>query len=160
METPKPQKEHEWLQRLVGTWTFDVECVMGPDQPPMKHQGTETVRSLGGLWTIGEGRYEMPDGGSSESIMTLGYDPAKQRFVGSFIASIMTHFWPYNGALDAAGKVLTLDSEGPGFTGDGSMAKYQDIIEFVSEERRTLTSRVLGQDGNWTQFMTAQYRRA
>ena len=87
----KPQKEHEWLQTLVGEWTIEGECIMGPDQPPMKSTGTESVRSLGGLWTIGEGRGEMPDGsGPSSSIMTLGYDPQKGHFVGSFVASMMT----------------------------------------------------------------------
>lgn len=45
------QKEHEWLHKLVGEWSFEGECGMGPDQPPMKSTGSETVRSLGGLWT-------------------------------------------------------------------------------------------------------------
>lgn len=46
----------------------------------------------------------------------------------------MTYFWPYIGSLDATGKILTLDSEGPIFTGDGTMAKYQDIIELVTHD--------------------------
>ena len=50
----EPQKEHQWLQKLVGTWSHEGECMMGPDQPPMKSSGSETVRSLGGLWTVGE----------------------------------------------------------------------------------------------------------
>ena len=69
-----------------------------------------------------------------KSIITLGYDPAKQRFVGSFIASCMTHLWPYEGTLDATGKVLTLDSEGPSFSGDGTTVKYQDIVEIVDDD--------------------------
>lgn len=159
MEMPVPQKEHQWLQRLVGEWTFDSECSMGPDQPPMKSTGQEVVRSFGGLWTIGEGSGEMPGGGTCQSVMTLGYDPQAKRFVGTFIASVMTHLWTYNGTLDAAEKVLTLDTEGPSFAGDGTMAKYQDIIEFVSDDHRTLSSQVLGPDGNWTPFMKAHYRR-
>ncbi len=159
MEMPKPQKEHQWLQRLVGEWTIESECRMGPDQPPMKMTGTEKVRSFGGLWTIGEGSGGTPDGGGCESIMTLGFDPQTKRFVGTFVASGMTHLWPYHGSLDASGKVLTLDSEGPTFSGDGAMAKYQDIIEFVSDDHRTLKSQVLGPDGKWTQFMTAHYHR-
>jgi hypothetical protein len=91
--------------------------------------------------------------------MTLGYDPQTERFVGTFIASMMTHLWPYNGALDATGKVLTLDSEGPSFAGDGTMAKYQDIIEFINDDHRTLSSQVLGPDGQWQPFMKAHYRR-
>lgn len=159
MERPVPEKEHQWLHRLVGEWTVESECCMGPNQPPMKTTGKETVRSFGGLWTIGEGSGDTPDGGSCDSIMTLGFDPQSKHFVGTFIASVMTHLWPYNGSLDASGNVLTLDSEGPNFLGDGAMARYQDIIEFVGEDHRTLKSQVLGPDGKWTQFMTAHYRR-
>jgi hypothetical protein len=158
----KPQKEHEWLQRLVGEWTFEGECSMGPDQPPMKNTGVESVRSLGGLWTIGEGRGEMPDGGGPmTSIMTLGYDPQKGTFVGSFVASMMTHLWIYErGTLDASGKVLTLDARGPSFSGDGTMADYQDMIELLGDDHRTLSSRVRGEDGTWSPvFMSAHYRR-
>ncbi len=49
MEPVKPQQEHEWLGQLIGDWESEMECVMGPDQPPMKSKGTESVRSLGGL---------------------------------------------------------------------------------------------------------------
>lgn len=158
MQTPEPQKEHQWLQRLVGEWTFEAECSMGPDQPPAKSTGTEVVRSLGGLWTIGEGSGEIPGGGSCQSVMTLGYDPQAKRFVGSFIASVMTNLWIYNGSLDASENVLTLDTEGPNFT-DGAMAKYQDIIELLSDDHRTLSSQMLGEDGQWHPFMKAHYRR-
>ena len=159
MQTPEPQKEHQWLQRLVGEWAVEGECSMGPDQPPMKNTGREIVRSLGGLWTIGEGSGESPDGGNCDSIMTLGFDPQTKRFVGTFVASMMTHLWPYNGTLDATEKILTLDSEGPSFADDGTMAKYQDIIEFLDDNHRTLSSQYLGPDGQWIPFMKAHYRR-
>ncbi|MGH6865785.1 MAG: DUF1579 domain-containing protein [Methyloceanibacter sp.] len=153
------QKEHLWLQKLIGDWSFEAECLMGPDQPPMKSTGSETVRSLGGLWTVGEGQGTCPDGTPVTSIMTLGYDPQKQRCVGTFVASMMTHMWTYDGALDASGKVLTLDTVGPSFAGDGSMVKYQDVIEFINDDHRVLRSRSLAEDGKWTEFMTAHYRR-
>ena len=159
MEMPAPQKEHQWLHKLVGDWTCESECSMGPDQSPMKNTGKETVRSLGGLWTVGEGENQMPDGDIFQSIMTLGYDPLLQRFVGTYVAGCMTHLWPYNGSLDANEKVLTLDSAGPSFVGDGTMAKYQDIIEFLSDDHRTLSSRYLGPDGQWVPFMKAHYHR-
>lgn len=158
----EPQTEHRWLEKLVGEWTFEGECSMGPGQPPMKNTGVESVRSLGGLWTVGEGRGEMPDGsGPSVSLMTLGYDPQKGHFVGSFVASMMTHLWIYErGALDSTGKVLTLDARGPSFSGDGTMVDYQDIIECASDDHRTLSSRMRDEDGNWSPvFMTAHYRR-
>ena len=153
------QAEHKWLQRLVGEWVFEGEASMGPDQPPTKMAGTESVRSIGGLWTMGEGHGEMPDGAPAITFMTLGYDPQQKRFVGNFIGSMMTHMWIYNGTLDAAGKVLTLDTEGPDFSGGPTLVKYQDIIEFVSDDHRVLKSRLQDKDGNWNEFMAAHYRR-
>ena len=157
MHTVEPQKEHHWLQQLVGDWTYENECSMGPDQHSAKFTGTESVRSLGGVWVLCEGKGEMPDGCSGISIMTLGYDPAKKRFVGTFIGSMMTYLWVYDGALE--GNVLTLDCEGPSFKGDGKLVKYQDIIEIVSADHRTLRAQTIGDDGKWQKFMTANYRR-
>lgn len=155
----EPQQEHQWLQRLVGEWTSEVECGAGPDQPPETFRGTETVRSIGGLWVACEGRGDMPGGGTDASVMTLGYDPARKRFVGTFIMSMMAHLWVYDGGLDAAGRVLTLDTEGPSFAAPGATAKYQDVITWVSDDHRTLTSRTPGPDGQWHTFMTAHFRR-
>jgi len=124
----------------------------------VKTAGRETVRSFGDLWTIGEGEREMPGGGSCQSIMTLGFDPQTGRFVGTFIASVMTRLWPYDGSLDAEHKVLTLDSEGPSMADEGTMSKYQDIIEFLDDNHRTLSSQFLGADGEWKPFMKAHSR--
>src|SRR5262245_46955001 len=155
----EPQKEHRWLEKLVGEWTYESEAFMGPDQPPVKSRGTETVRSIGGLWVQCEGKGEMPGGGPATMIITLGYDPAREQFVGTFIGSMMTHLWVYEGGLDAAAKVLTLDAEGPSFADPAKSARYQDIIEIVSDDHRILSSQVLGDDGQWHHFMTAHYRR-
>lgn len=153
------QKEHQWLQKLVGEWTFEGACSMGPDQPEMQSTGSDSVRSLGGLWVLCEGRGEMPGGDSCTTVMTLGYDPQKKRFVGTFIASMMTYLWLYDGELDAVGKVLTLNAEGSDMAAEGKIAKYKDAIEFVSDDHRMLTSHMLAEDGKWHQFMTAHYRR-
>lgn len=157
----EPTKEHRWLQRMVGEWSFEGECAaMGPDQPPMKSTGQCVTRSLGGLWTLNEGSGEMPGGGGTmSSIITLGYDPSRGKFVGTFIASMMTHLWLYEGSLDASGKVLTLDAEGPSMAGDGGMAKYQDIVTVENDNHWILSSQMEGPDGQWIPFMTAHYRR-
>ena len=155
----EPLREHQWLQKLVGEWTCEGEAIMEPGKPPTKWKGTESVRSLGGFWTLGEGQGEMPGGGSSTSLMTLGYDPLKKKYVGTFVASMMSHLWLYEGSLDASGKVLTLDTEGPSMGAEGKMAKYQDVIQFENDNHRLLISRMLGDDGKWNEFMRASYRR-
>lgn len=156
--TTEPQKQHLWLQQLVGEWTYEGEAGMAPDKPPEKFAGTESVRSIGGLWTMGEGLGTMPDGSPATMIMTLGYDPRTGRFVGTWIGSMMTHLWLYDGELDAAGKVLTLNSEGPAMGGD-KISRYKDVIEIVSPDHRILSSHTQGEDGSWKCFMTAHYSR-
>lgn len=152
----KPQNEHAWLEQLVGEWDVQMEGTMGPDQPPVVHTGTDSVRSLT-VWVMCEGT--MSDDATARTVMTLGFDPAKGKFLGTFIGSMMTNMWVYEGTLDAAGKVLTLDADGPSFADPTKTAKYKDAIEIVSPDHRILTSRFLGDDGTWHQFMTAHYRR-
>jgi hypothetical protein len=155
----EPQKEHQWLQKLVGEWTYEGEATMEPGKPPEKCTGTESVRSMGGVWVLCEGRGEMPGGGTATTLMTLGFDPLKKGYVGTFIGSMMTYLWVYDGSMDAAEKVLTLEVDGPSMAGDGKVVKYRDGIELKSDDHRVLTSRMLGDDGQWHLFMTAHYRR-
>ena len=157
MNFPEPNEFHRWLEQLVGEWTYDAEALMGPDQPPTQFQGTESVRSIGGLWVLCESTTPTPDGSPACNILTLGFDPANERFVGTFISSMMTNLWIYDGQL--AVNTLTLDAEGPSFTGDGKLAKYQDIAEILDADRRTFSSQILGEDGKWVRFMTMRYTR-
>lgn len=158
MMNTEPEKEHHWLDQLVGEWTYESKVACEPGKPEESFKGTETVRSLGGLWIVCEGRGEMPGGGTATTMMTLGYDPARGRYVGTWVGSMMTWLWLYDGSMDAEQKVLTLESEGPGFT-EGKLAKYRDVIELKDSDHRLLTSHVLGDDGTWNCFMTAHYRR-
>ena len=156
----EPQKEHQWLQKLVGEWTSEAEMKTKPGEPPIKTKGTERCSIARRSLDSGRrSRARCPARGSNHDELTLGYDPQKGEYVGTWVGSMMTHMWIYNGALDGTGNVLTLDTEGPSMAGDGKMSKYQDVIEFKSDDHRILASQVLGDDGKWNRFMTAHYRR-
>lgn len=155
----KPQAEHQWLQKLQGEWTVESESRMGPDQPPSKNEWRLSCRSLEGLWVVMESGGESPEMGKWSTILTLGYDPQVKKYVGTFIGSMMTHLWTYAGSLDASGRILTLDTEGPRFEGEG-LAAYQDIVEIIDDDHWILSSKVRGDDGQWNSFMSAHYRRA
>ncbi len=159
MQMPEPTREHQWLMQLVGDWELVSECVMGPDQPPSISRGKQTTRALGSMWTLGEMETPGPDDQPMYSLITLGYDPVRGKFVGSFIASCMTHHWLYEGTLDANQRVLTLNAEGPSFANEGSMAKYQDIIEIVDHDNYLFSSRYQDKDGNWVNFMHGKHTR-
>ena len=64
----------------------------------------------------------------------------------------------HEGALDAAGRVLTLNTVGPDFTSPGKLANYRDVIELVSDDQRTLASFVEA-GSEWKRIMSAHYRR-
>jgi len=155
----EPQAEHRWLEQLVGNWTYEAEAMMAPDKPLVKCRGSETVRSLGGLWIVAEGTGEMPGGEPATMILTLGFDPHKQRFVGTWIGSMMTHLWVYDGVLAKDGNSLILDSEGPDMTGAGAMARFRDLIGFTGSGSRTLTSQIQNEDSSWQTVMSATYKR-
>lgn len=159
MMMAEPQKEHRWLQQLLGDWTYESEGACGEGEAPTKASGTERVREINGLWIVAEGEGEMPGGGPARTMMTLGYDPAGGRYVGTFVASMMTHLWIYEGSLDETGRVLTLDTTGPSMEGDGKTARYQDVIEVKGPEERIFTARVERADGTWQELMVARYRR-
>jgi len=158
LKIPGSTAEHEWLNQMIGEWKMEGAADAGPDNPCMESTGTEIVSSLGGLWIIGEGEGTMPGGGTAKMRITLGYDSAKQKFIGVWVGSMMTSLWVYEGELDAGRTKLTLNTEGPGFK-DGIISSYQDIIEMKSPDHRTLTSQVQQADGSWTQFMKADYYR-
>lgn len=152
MPIAQPEEGHRWLEQLVGEWVYEGEAT---DQQG-KVTGTESFRSLGGLWFVGEG--DMGDGEQSKTMMTLGYNPTTKSFPGTWVGSMMTHMWVYDGELDSAKKTLTLNCVGPSFTGDGTMVPYRDVIEIVDGDHRTLRAYV-EENGEWRHFMTTHYTR-
>jgi hypothetical protein len=153
---PPPGEHHRWLDQFVGTWTIDAGTI-GEGEPTIK--GTETVRSLGGRWVIGDQKSELPGMGPMDAVLTLGYNSETGRYQGTWVDSITDHLWVLEGTLDPARKVLTLEAEGPNMMdpAEGD-TRYRDVIEFKSADHRTLASFALI-DGTWVQFASANYRR-
>ena len=153
--------EHAWLRRLVGEWTFEMVSLDGEAQPAGTMPGVETVRALGDVWILAEGRGQAPDGTATQTQMLLGYDPQQHAFVGTWIGSMMNHLWVYRaGTLDPGQRLLALPAEGPSFDGTpGKMAQYRDEIEIVDADERLLHGNLQRDDGSWSRFMTARYRR-
>jgi hypothetical protein len=149
-------KEHGWLKQLVGEWNVEIDAA-GPGGK--KQTGTERVRSLGGLWILAEGRSTTHDGADAATVMTLGYNPEKSAYVGTFIASMMTHMWLYQGWIDRDQNALVLDTEGPSFEDMSKRCRYKDTIRIIDRDYRTLTSSYQGEAAAWYEFMVAHYRR-
>ncbi len=153
MEMARPQTEHVFLERLVGTWDVTSSTMSGGER------WTETVRSLGGIWFVAEGNGNMPGGEAATTILTLGYDPARGKYVGSWIGSMMNYLWVYEGDVSDDRTVLSLYTTGPDFTEPGAIGEYREQIIFRDDDHRIFVSSARQPDGGWKPFMEAQYAR-
>jgi hypothetical protein len=155
---PKPQKEHEWLQQFLGEWEMDSECMPIAGQPPFKSKMQEKVRSIGGFWVMSEGEMEMM-GMKSSIVMTLGYSPEEKKYIGTWTDSMQPHMWHYEGSVDATGKILTLEADGPSMLKPGTTAKYRDVTEFKSKDERVFSSYIQNEKGEWVKMASGIAKR-
>src|SRR5437763_16862714 len=75
-DTPKPGKEHEWLQQFAGEWESDFELHFEPGKPPLKCKGTGSARMVGGFWVLSDMKADLL-GLPFAAVLTVGYDPQK-----------------------------------------------------------------------------------
>ncbi|MEQ8790407.1 MAG: DUF1579 domain-containing protein [Pirellulaceae bacterium] len=156
-ELPGPTKQHQWLQQFVGEWESEMAAQM-PDQPAMKAKGVETVRSLGGFWIVADSKSDMM-GETFFGKMTLGFDPEKQKYVGTWVDSMSGYLWTYEGEVDKSGKVLTLLTKGPCPQVPGRHTDFKEVLEIKSEDHKVFTSSMQDEDGNWITFLKIDYKR-
>lgn len=156
-QMPTPVKEHQWLQQLVGEWESDVHVYM-PGQPEMTSKGVETVRAVGGFWTVSENKGSMM-GDPFTGLLTLGYDPASGKYIGTWIDSMSSMLWKYEGKLDESKTKLTLETTGPSCMDPTATADYRETLELKGKNQKVFESHVKGPDGNWTKMMRIEYRR-
>lgn len=153
-------QEHRFLDRLLGEWlttSAGGHEDYDPDDPAQRW--TETVRPLGPYWVVAESRGAMPDGSQAQMVMSLGYDPRKAHYVGTWIGSMMDSLWVYRGWIEPDGNTLTLEAEGPSFSDPGKLEIYRDAITFLDPDHRTLTGSVRQPDGTFQTFMSNEMKR-
>ena len=155
---PAPVKEHAWLDRFLGEWTTEAEITCEPDKPPMMCKGTDRVRRLGGFWIIAEGQSDMGEM-SFGSVLTLGYDPQNQKYVGTWVDTMTSHLWKYEGTVNEAGTILTLDTDAECPGTPGKLSKFKEVTEFKSDDHRVFTSSIQGEDGEWRTVVRVNFRR-
>jgi hypothetical protein len=157
-EMPGPEKEHDWLQQLAGEWESESQMYMEPGKPPVKATGKETARMIGGFWLMAENQstiMDMPFTG----VLTLGYDAEMKKYVGTWIDSVTGYLWKYKGAVDDAGKTLTLETKGPCPRAPGKLSNFKEVIELKGKDHKVFTSSMQQDDGEWIKIVTVDYRR-
>lgn len=114
-----PGPELDVLKKLVGTW-----------DTVMKIEGAESKGTcvykmdVGGLWLASQ--FEGDFGGVKFSGRGYdSYDPAKKKYVGVWLDSMMPHAMVMEGTYDAAKKTMTMVGSAPG--PDGKAAKMTAV---------------------------------
>jgi hypothetical protein len=154
-----PAAAAEFLALMAGEWTVLTEAVLAPGQPPIRAEGHASARMLGSRWLVTDSEGETPTGAPVHSILTLGFDAVAGEIVGTWIDSMQGTMWRYRGTLDADRGVLRLETEGPVMGNPEVITRYREEIELLDGGRRVTRSAILGPDGAWFEYGTAEYRR-
>jgi hypothetical protein len=102
-----PGAPHKGLANLVGSWTTKTTAWMEPDKPPMEGTGTcEQKMLLGGRYLQQEYTGEMM-GNSFTGINLIGYDNHTGKYVSTWIDSMSTGIYYFEGTASADGKTIT-----------------------------------------------------
>lgn len=159
-QQPREQKHPAaFLQQLVGEWSAVVYAVQDPAEDPYRFEGKETSRMLGRQWLVSE-FYSEVEGVTINSILTIGYDPTIEKFVGTYVNSMQPQLWTYEGTLNDEGTTLTLKTEGP-FMGDPEQkAEFRVVIERKGADQWTMGSQIFMPDEDkWVEFLSFEYER-
>ncbi len=101
-QATEPTKHHERLLAGVGQWegTITNYMIPGMEKEGMAAPCTETVQSVGKLWTTSRFVMEMP-GMRFEGAGLLGWDVDKNKFVGTWVDSFTGHITMMEGDWNA-----------------------------------------------------------
>jgi hypothetical protein len=105
-----PGAPHKMLATLEGSWSTKTRAWMEPDKPPMEGTGTcEQKMLLGGRYLLQEYAGEMM-GSQFTGINLIGYDNHTRKFVSTWIDSMSTGIYYFEGSAGADGKTITQQS--------------------------------------------------
>ncbi|MBX9681675.1 MAG: DUF1579 domain-containing protein [Gemmataceae bacterium] len=143
-----PGKEHERLKQMEGAWETVLEA------GGMKNKGTTVCKmAVGGMWLVSDLECDM--GGLKYYGKGLdSYDSAKKKYVSTWHDSMSGSPMVFVGDYDAAKKIITMSSEGPG--PDGKTTKWKSVTQLPDADNMHF-SMFVG-DGKEPMF-TVTYKR-
>jgi len=154
---PKPTAEHSGMARAEGTWDASVEISMGsPGTPPQLSKAVETNRlCCAGLWLVTEFKSN-PGSASFEGHGITGYEPAKKKYVSTWVDSDLTSPMVSEGAYDATGRTLTLRGS---MMSRGKTLQWRSVEVWKDDDTRQFTLFMRGPDGKETPGLNIAYTR-
>jgi hypothetical protein len=102
-----PGAAHELLAKMAGSWTTHTKSWMEPGKPPMESSGTSEQKMLF------DGRYLQQEffgdmmGTPFAGFGLCGYDNQKERYVSTWIDSMSTGIFYFEGSGDMENRTIT-----------------------------------------------------
>lgn len=108
-QVPEPTEQHAKVVKGAGEYEGTITMMM-PGSEPMQAPCTETVTAIGELWTVSHFEMEFM-GQPFEGSSIFGYDPEKEKFVGTWIDSMTPKLTVMEGDWDAGKKAFVMHYE-------------------------------------------------
>lgn len=131
----EPTKQHRMLVEGVGEWEGTLTSFF-PGAPSEPAQAHETVVAIGGFWTQAHFRCDFM-GAPYEGTGCVGYDSARNKYVGTWIDSMSDHLAVMEGERNPETGALEMHWQSPGE--DGELVKHSSSTVFDGKDGYTST---------------------
>lgn len=154
----QPGKEHDLLQRDVGTWDAEITMwTQGQDAEATKSNGVETVRMLGELWTVRDFEYGF-QGQPTHGHGMFTYDPLKKKYQGVWCEAGSPYPAHLKGDYDEASREMTLTMKSRDLA--GSLENHKIIIRYVDDGHKTFELQARSKETReYTKIMEIRYTK-
>jgi len=155
MAGPQPTQEHRLLTKDVGDW--DAALTFSGPMGDMQMTGKESVSMYGPFFQVSEfaGAFM---GQEFFGRATMGYDPVREKWVGTWTDSSSPWMQVMYGDYDAATKSLTLLYDG--VNAELQLQPGKTVLTWTGPDTRTYDAYWLDDEGNATRHMHIDYTRA
>ncbi|MEZ6040943.1 MAG: DUF1579 domain-containing protein [Planctomycetaceae bacterium] len=153
---PEPTSQHKLLAKEVGEWTGEMKMYMAPDAPPVTAPVVEKNTLMSnGLWLISEF-----ESGPFQGHGVFGYDPAKKKFVGTWVDNQTMSLGLMEGTHDEkTGELIYLSQAMNPAT--GKMEPTKTVGKFIDENSKHFTMYMKSSSGDgWNKWMEISYKRS
>ena len=152
-----PSAPHKVLASMAGSWITKTKSWMEPNKPPMESTGTcEQKMLLGGRFLQQEFTGDMM-GSRFIGINLIGYDNHTKKYVSTWIDSMSTGIYYFEGTASADGKTITQESryddplKGP--------MKWRSVTKIVDDNTHMFEMYGTDQRGKEEKMMEMTYIR-
>ncbi|MDY0039439.1 MAG: DUF1579 domain-containing protein [Desulforhabdus sp.] len=152
-----PGAPHKSLGKMAGSWNVECKSWMEPGKPPMESTGTSEQKMIfGGRYLQQEFTGDMM-GSPFTGMGIVGYDNHTKKFVSTWIDSMSTGIYFFEGSAGENDKIIIQESSyddpimGP--------TKYRSVSRIVDDNTLTFEMYSIDKSGKEAKMMEMTYKR-